>query len=354
MKKANDNLYNSRMDFRRRQRIVEIGGIGPMTQERIKCPFCSELILRDALKCRFCGEWFSMAAEGMAAAGPIGDSYPVGNGRQRHSVAIEDIQERFEPTEGIQRNDNEFSDTDQGHVGEQDKRGEAVEQPPVRVAREVIPGEGLDAGLRIRKRRRRIPWLRALLLISYLGIAAVLVVSESDARGILRDARAEEDAQEYDAAFSTYRGVLEVFPFSFAVIEARQSLRRICESPEFEMPKPSWLSRVEDLLGTDVNVQDVYLLPLAAWPVSALLLLLVLLTRIWRPVAALLALLLMIVAIAGSVAQLAWYGRVPLAPVAQAVQGFMQAPAAVYCASYVLLALTALMTLTARRAKDEV
>ena len=319
-----------------------------MTQERIKCPFCSELILRDALKCRFCGEWFSMAAEGTDAAGPIGDSDPIGSAWQRHPVAIGDIQERFEPTEGIQHNDNEYSDTDQGRVDEQDKRREAVEVSPVRVAREVIPGEGLDAGPRITKRRRRIPWLRVLLLILYMGIVAALVVSESDARGILRDARARENAQEYDAAFSAYRDVMEVFPFSFAIIETRQSLRRICLKPEFEMPKPSWLSRAEDLLGTGANVQDVYLLPLAAWPGSALLLLPVCLTRIRRPVAALLALLLMIVATAGSVAQLAWYGMIQLAPVAEVVREFMQAPATVYCASYCLLALTAVMTLTAR------
>ena len=113
MKKVNDNLYHSRMDSRRRQRIVETGGIGPMTQERIKCPFCSELILRDAMKCRFCGEWFSISAEGMDAADPIDASDPVESGRQRHPFVIGDVQERLEPTEGIQRSDNEYSDTDQ-------------------------------------------------------------------------------------------------------------------------------------------------------------------------------------------------------------------------------------------------
>jgi hypothetical protein len=214
------------------------------------------------------------------------------------------------------------------------------------VAREVIPGEGLDAGIEIRK-RRRLPWLRALLLIFYLGVAAALAVCEYDARAVLRDARARENAQEYDAAFSAYRGVMETFPFSFAIIETQQSLRRICQSPEFEMPKPSWLSRTEGFLGTSFNAQDVYLLPLVAWPVSAVLLLPVFLTRTWRPITAILALLLMLVAIAGSVAQFVWYGLITLPPAAEAVQGYMQAPAAVYCSSYLLLALTALMSLTA-------
>ena len=114
------------------------------------------------------------------------------------------------------------------------------------------------------------------------------------------------------------------------------------------MPKPSWLLRVGDLFGgKDADLPDVYLLPFVAWPVSAVLLLLVFLTRIFRPGAALLALLLMILAIAGSAAQFAWYGLIPLAPVVEATQDFMQTPVAVYSASYMLLAMTALMTLTA-------
>ena len=30
-----------------------------MDEDRIKCPYCSEQIIVDAKKCRFCGEWFT-------------------------------------------------------------------------------------------------------------------------------------------------------------------------------------------------------------------------------------------------------------------------------------------------------
>ena len=42
-----------------------------MTQERVKCPFCTELIMRDAVKCRFCREWLSA---------------PEANADQSHSI----------------------------------------------------------------------------------------------------------------------------------------------------------------------------------------------------------------------------------------------------------------------------
>ena len=70
-------------------------------------------------------------------------------------------------------------------------------------------------------------------------------------------------------------------------------------------------------------------------------------TRILRPGVALLALFLMVVAVAGLAAQLTWYGSISLPPVAEVAREFMQATPAVYFASYLLLVLTALMTLTA-------
>jgi hypothetical protein len=187
------------------------------------------------------------------------------------------------------------------------------------------------------------------MFLFYLGIIGALAVSEFAAQGTLRDARAKEGVQDYDAALSTYRGVLDGVPFSFGTIEARQSLDRLCQSQGLEMPTPSWRPVVENLLGSGQDMPDVHLLPLVAWPVSAALLLLVFVTRILRPRVAFLALLLMIVAMAGSISQLAWCGSIALPAAAEAAQGFMQTMPAVYLASYLLLLLTALMTLTATR-----
>ena len=355
MNKVDGKRHDSGMDVpESRQRIVEHGGIGPMRQDRIRCPFCSELILRDAKKCRFCGEWLSMPEQGVGNSGPLGSNDLVVGERERNHAAVEDIQKLIPQPEPFQHVDSVVPSLDEGPESEQAGRFDAAEQPQQRVAREVAPGESFESGLtkkgrkgRATGKKRRIPWLRALLLLFYLGSVAALAVFEFDAQRILRDARSKESTQDYGGALSAYRGILENLPFSFATIEAWQSLRQISQSPELEMPRPSWLSRVEGLSGADFGVRDVHLLPLVAWPVSAVILLLVLLTRIFRPVVALLALLLMVSAAAGSVGQFAWYGLLPLAPVAEAAQEFMQAPAGVYYASYLLLALTAIMTLTA-------
>ena len=355
MNEANGKRCDSGMDVPEdRQRIVEHGGIGAMRQERIRCPFCSELILRDAKKCRFCGEWLSMPERGVADSGAAGGNDLVGGERERNHAAFEDIQEIVPPPEAFQHADSAVPSLDDGPESEQAGGLDTVEQPQPRVAREVIPGEGFESGLTKKGRKgrksgkkRRIPWLRALLLLLYLGGVAALAVFESDAQRILRDARAKESAEDHEGAVSAYRGILESLPFSFATIEAWQNLRRISQSQALEMPRPSWLSRIEGLSGVDFGARDVHLLPLAAWPVSAALLLLVLLTRIFRPGVAVLALLLVIAAAAGSIAQFAWYGVFPLAPAAEAAQELMEAPAGVFYASYLLLALTAIMTLTA-------
>ena len=84
------------------------------------------------------------------------------------------------------------------------------------------------------------------------------------------------------------------------------------------------------------------------WQACAVLLDRVFLTRILRPDTAFFVLLLMAAAVAGSVAQLSWYDRILSEPVAK---GLMESPVIIYIASYVLLVVTALMTLTATRTR---
>ncbi|MHC4116717.1 MAG: hypothetical protein ACYSWO_04335 [Planctomycetota bacterium] len=247
--------------------------------------------------------------------------------------------------EGTQRGDDLIPHVDDDPLGEQHTDKKAVEVPPVPWAMEISPEETLEPGPA--RKGTRIPWLRVLMVLLYLGAVGALVVSESSARKILRDARAKESALEHEAAFGMYREVLDGYPFSFGTIEAKRSLRRMSEAGAFEMPEPSWLASIENLLGAEGELSDVHLLPFVVWPVSAVLLLLVFVTRIFRPSVAFMALLLMAVAIAGSIAQFASYGSISLPPVAGAARGLMRATPAVYVATYLLLALTALMTLTA-------
>lgn len=321
-----------------------------MAEERVKCPFCSELIISGALKCRFCGEWFSSEDEAEEKAienssprelygrawGTQGREIMIAGGGQEYSVPIRSGREQ---SEKVTEADDDGKDEAQ----------EAVNESPVRVVSFNPTGDKSHS--KHIKKKRRIPWLRIVLVVAYLAIAVALGVSEFNAHEALREGQAMENAKDYNAAFDTYRDVMKAFPFSFALIETRQGLRRICESDEFEMPRPAWLLEIEDRWGSELDAPDIYLLPFAAWPACAALLFLVFVTRILRPVTALIVLLLMIVAIAGTVVQLVRCGLISLTPVAEVAQVLMQASMEVYCASYLLLVLTALMTLTAMRKK---
>ncbi len=279
-----------------------------MMEDRIECPICGESIKPSAKKCRFCGEWLA------------GGEVPKEGGG---------VQEYHEAPAGDQQENHE------------DQAEEAKEESPE-------PGQAATPEFKPANKRHRFPWLRLLLFMAYLGIAVALVRSELTAQQILRDAQTKEDAQDYLTAFDSYKEVMQAFPFSFAVIETQQRISRLCDTQGFEMPRPSWLFLVEDVLGKEPNVCEVYLLSFVTWPACAVLLGLVFLTRILRPGTAFLVLLLTAAAVAGSVAQLSWYGTILSEPMAK---GLMNSPVIVYCVSYVLLAVTALMTLTATRTR---
>ena len=251
--------------------------------------------MRDAKKCRFCGKWIAEEEKPVTDGGIRKDFEASGGEKEeKHkSKAEETVEEAGEHKPGI-------------------------ETPTERGKSEFV------------KKRRQTPWLRSILIILYLGIIVALVFCEYNAQQILREAQANEDAQNHSAAFNKYQDIMQKFPLSFAVIEALEGLRRTGEQ-----------------IGEQISEQDVYWLPFVVWPACAVLLFLVLLTRIVRPGAAFLSCVLMIAAVAGSLAQLSWYGLVPSEPIEKAAQVFMKAPVSVYGASYVLFILTALMTLTA-------
>jgi hypothetical protein len=79
------------------------------------------------------------------------------------------------------------------------------------------------------------------------------------------------------------------------------------------------------------------------------LLFLVFVTRIHRPGLAFVAFLLLLLGIFGSLLQLAWYGLISIKPIDVIVQEFAAEPKGIFVMSYVMLIITAMMTLTATR-----
>lgn len=275
-----------------------------MAEDRIKCPICAELIKSDAKKCRFCGEWL-----------------------EGHELAKENG--AFEELPGLPEDEQEGWNEEE--AGRSDRELPEPLKKPVSILEE---------------KSRRFPWLRIILVIAYVAIIAVLVCSERNAHRILRNAKVEEEKQNYQAAFDLYTDILQTFPFSFSVIEAQRSLQRLTDTHGFTIPRPSWSDPIEDILGEEPNVYTIRLLPFVVWPACAVLLALVFLTRILRPGTALFVLVLLAITVASSVIQLSWYGRILPEPVAK---GLLDEPVILYSMTYALLVVTALMTLTATR-----
>lgn len=271
-----------------------------MNEERIKCPYCSELILEEAIKCRFCGEWFS----------------------ERNKPDVTDVNSDLTVSRPSQDNPDTQDKQSEPELKEaaRESQKELVESPVKRSMPSPSP------------KKRRIAWLRIILTIVYIGIIIGFVIYERNAHEVLNLGRGLENQQKNQDAREKYREVIEEYQPSFAVIEARKNLRR-----------------VEEQLGNDFSIEDVYWLPFITWPVCSVLLFLVFLTRILRPGMAFLAFLLLLLGLFGSVLQLAWYGLIPIEPISVIVEEFAAEPKGTFVTSYIMLIITAMMTLTATR-----
>lgn len=263
-------------------------------EERIKCPYCSEQILANAKKCRFCGEWFTE------------ENKPALNSSLTAPQAPKDKQEP--------------------------QAGPELEETVKKPHEELVESPGEKSKTKPSPKKHRIAWLRIILAIVYLGIIIGFVIYERNAQEVLHSGQGLENHQKYQDAQEKYNEVIEGFWLSFAVIDAREGLRR-----------------VEDQLGNKFITDNVYWLPFIAWPICSVLLFLVFLTRILRPGIACLTFLLLLLAICGSVLQLALCGLISFELTAEIVQELVAKPVEVFIASYILIIITAMMTLTAPR-----
>jgi hypothetical protein len=193
-------------------------------------------------------------------------------------------------------------------------------------------------------------WLRTLLVIVYLGIIAATVVYERNAHEVLSEGHDAEAGQQYVTANMAYMIVIERFPLSYAVIDARNGLNRI--EPALEnnpLPKRLGTTFLEDNLGKQFDPYFMYWVPFIASIVCAATLFVVFFSRLRRPGLAFVVFILLAVACAWSVVQLVWYGFFNNEWLGELAEQVMAIPILAYCAGYALIVVTAIMTLKSPR-----
>ena len=196
----------------------------------------------------------------------------------------------------------------------------------------------------------RIPWIRILLALVYIGLGIGFGVYEVNAHKFLNRGHLAEESQKYQTAGMCYMVVIENYPFSFAVIEAKNGLRGIEPALE-DSPIPDRLgtSWLEHAGGERFNPYSMSWLPFAGNSLSLILLSLIFLTRLRRRGLAVFVFLWMCAASLCLAAQLAWYGWVDQPELARAAEMCFSSPPLAYIATYILFLATVLLSLSRPR-----
>jgi hypothetical protein len=207
-------------------------------------------------------------------------------------------------------------------------------------------------------RRRRIPWLRVTLFCVYVAAIIAFGLYERAAHQILSKAGDLQQQRKYGAASVAYKLVVERYPLSLAVPQARAGLAAI-EPAAVQRAIPGRLRQtlLEGLLGSRMDPYVVDQLPIVGWTSCAGVLLLVFLTRVSRRAGwAVLALFVGAASAFGGALLLGISGFIPIAWAAEIVNALQPAliePTAIYLATWTVIGVTMMLTLspTSRRAR---
>ncbi len=288
-----------------------------MGEQRKKCPYCAELILTDAKVCRFCQRWLG-EDESESQESPVDVE---SNGSSDRAVEAPPEKTHVEMAKPVAKT----------HTQEARK----VTEPPRRASK-AKPVKGC------------FPWLRIILFLLYIALIVGCVMMERNALERLSAAKANEGNSEYAEALEGYEEIRDQFPFSFFSIEAYDGIQRLVDEGGYISRTPIKPPVLGEFIGEEFETA-VYWLPLASWPICGVLLLLVFLSRILRPGVAFLSFILAAVAVTGIALQISWYGLINIGQFAELSSELMGRPLVLFGATYGLMVVTALMTLTRTR-----
>ncbi len=196
-------------------------------------------------------------------------------------------------------------------------------------------------------RKKRVPWIRIVLVLIYLGLGVALSVYEANAHKILSKGQHAETSQRYQTAGLAYMMVIEKFPLSFAVVEAKTGLDRVEPAlQEGSLPDRLNISHIERTFGEEFNPYFLDWLPFLASFACGGMLILIFLTRIRRGGMAFFVFLLICATGFSAAVQLARYGWIDQPELGKLAGRAFAAPQAVYIGAYALIGITILLTLS--------
>lgn len=200
--------------------------------------------------------------------------------------------------------------------------------------------QGRSAGPGWTRRLPQLPLVRVAVLVITMGLIAAAVWSEAAAQDILAEAKQLQNQGLTEKAQSHAAQIVEHYPVSFAVIDARAILTQAAAS------QPSSQATTGPAEGSAIGPTGLYWQPLIGGALATLAGAILLIARRHNRLLLLASLALLIAGVAWTLGQLAWYDIFPLGPLGSLAGAVMANPMIAYIVSYALLAASIALALS--------